>query len=71
MEGEIAILWKMDHDVIIIIVLQGLVVILQHHLRVLVLFCRMEHIALEMKTYCITVDTLNVHYYHNQIVTIP
>ncbi len=31
----------------------------------------MEHIALEMKTYCITVATLNVCYYYNQIVTIP
>ncbi len=31
----------------------------------------MEHIALEMKAYCITVATLNVHYYHNQIISIP
>ncbi len=24
-----------------------------------------------MKAYCITVATLDVHYYHNQIITIP
>ena len=50
--------------------IQGLAVTFHQYLRVIVLFCSVQHIALEMKAYCITVDTIDVHYYHDQMDTI-